>query len=951
VKPRALPETVRGRYRLKPDRRLLAAVAEVARLVDGTELSPATAQLEANRWRILAGDQELGELSAFPGFEESTDLLVRHAQRLRSRSPRPAAEPTSGGRAAALDRLRRSLDELDLAAILSAVSNLETPAPIAPADDPTIRAMVASLAWLAVSTPDELEQSDALLATAWAWLALERALDIRGNEGSEALLIWALGYEAAAARVSTALPSDDPIRLFVTGQEAALGRLGARSPENASVHFLRLALLTERGPIGRYRAALRESPFHGPATLALLGQEVHLRDPALGPKPGHDLAAAAFGEAHACASGEAGAAVSDSTAVEGRTRDLEAAVARCSTRFRATPLGAPAVAAIYRSAFYSGLYGEARFPLRHLASGPASLGFAARIAEPAAGTASELRHWLEARGAVVGGSPEVLPLVELLESAPSLGSVLLHDLAATIAGYVPTTDPLRRRAIPALFERLDTRPRHRTVAARVADRNLNSPWLFETFARSAAEAAPHRSEELPALVAQLREEVGRLREIAEDPAMPRYAQIVAVDALSRLDQVDDDYVRSRYEQMAVDSAERISPLVAFLEERGDLAAAYAAVAAALDRDRDPGSLGWAYLRSEAARLKRRLGDAEAAWRMVEPALATGKEDALLEGAAVQLALGRPERALELAQTSLWRYPDRSYEASALLARARWRLGDYTIAARELAASRNGIVEPWNRFLPEAFTASFAEAPPADTERAFGELIAAGIAPNVLADVAIAFGKEGELATALRLLDRLPRFAPEWTVKIRLGVYDLVREKSGDDAANAWFRSHHTRTHDDALTLYQLRSYEQLLALFPNGDEGQSPSIVRVVKAAALLHLGETEGPRREGLAKEVEGDWGRKDFFVRAARFLLDQTDETPLLESVPDVDHLASVGWAMGIKAASERRFVDADGWFQVALESGQQQSPPHAWAWQIESDWMQSHRSLELLEKKGQF
>ncbi|HSS52590.1 MAG TPA: hypothetical protein VLX28_26915, partial [Thermoanaerobaculia bacterium] len=58
-----------------------------------------------------------------------------------------------------------------------------------------------------------------------------------------------------------------------------------------------------------------------------------------------------------------------------------------------------------------------------------------------------------------------------------------------------------------------------------------------------------------------------------------------------------------------------------------------------------------------------------------------------------------------------------------------------------------------------------------------------------------------------------------------------------------------------------------------------------------------------------------------------------------------------MGIKAASERRFADADGWFQVALESGLQQQPPLTWAWVIESDWKKVDRSLAVLEKKGEF
>ena len=44
----------------------------------------------------------------------------------------------------------------------------------------------------------------------------------------------------------------------------------------------------------------------------------------------------------------------------------------------------------------------------------------------------------------------------------------------------------------------------------------------------------------------------------------------------------------------------------------------------------------------------------------------------------------------------------------------------------------------------------------------------------------------------------------------------------------------------------------LLGLFANGEESDSPRIVRLVKAASLLHLRETTGPRWDGLVAEVK---------------------------------------------------------------------------------------------------
>jgi hypothetical protein len=160
-----------------------------------------------------------------------------------------------------------------------------------------------------------------------------------------------------------------------------------------------------------------------------------------------------------------------------------------------------------------------------------------------------------------------------------------------------------------------------------------------------------------------------------------------------------------------------------------------------------------------------------------------------------------------------------------------------------------------------------------------------------------------------------------------------------------------RPHNFALTLYQMRKYELLLGLYPEGQESAKPGLIRMLKAASLLHLRETRGPRWDGVVAEIAKDPG-DDFFAHGARYLTGRIDAAEVLrQPILGRGELASLGWVMGVKAASERRFADADGWFQVALESGQEQQPPHAWSYVIESDWQKVNRSLAVLETKGEF
>lgn len=911
VAPAALPEYVRDRYRLRPDRRFLAALALVARPAEG-EAPLVQALHQEGRWKILVGGEEAGLLAEFPDFEEATELLARRVS--PAADPIPAAAPIAPAVAGAIE----AVDPEALAAALGA-------------PDLGRRSFTVGLAWLATLTTDSLEQADPLLAAAWAALAADR------EPRAEALLARALGYGRAAALAAGRLADDDPVRLYAAGDEPGLAALCSRRQEDRPCRFLHLALLADRGRGERFAsvlAASRPGIADGPA---LAGLRIRLADFDYG-KPGRELAEQAL-RSLGLATGP------PSVGPEFRSGEFEAAVEQLA----APPAGATlaALQSWHRANYYSGLYNQARFALDLRASAEDAARLADSLTPAAPGTAEELRRYLAVRAAVLGGSRDMSPVAGLLAAAPSIGAPPLHALARSIARQVTTTDRLRRQPIPAFFERLDTRPAHRLIAARVARENLTSPFLHEKLARAAAAAAPHLSEELPALVAELDEDAAGLRLIAGDSAMPLYAQVVALVALSRLGQADDAFVRARYEAFAADPDGSSQWLLDFLESRGDRLGAIAAVDAALARRGHPLTL--AYLRGKKAQLQLAIGRPEAAFATIRPALSSGKEDVLLQAAAIELARRRPQSALKLAQESLGRYPAGAAEAAGLIAQARWQLGDGATAARELAANPGGILGAWVGSLPAAFADSFAAAPEEEVRKAFGQLIEAGIPHRVLGWAAIGLGEKRDHRLAVSLLGQLSEPAPEWRDQLRLQTYDLLRAKAGAAEALAYIRGDlPAESHNFALTLYQMRRYGLLLDLFADGREGESPHIVRLLKAAAFLHLGETRGPRWEEFLAAVRAE--PKNDFSPLTRILVDPGDGMDQLAKLGGRDR-ATLGWLFGVKAASAGRFALADGFFQAALESGLEGQPPHAWAWVIESDWIEARRSLELLEKRRAF
>src|SRR5262249_24975151 len=82
-----------------------------------------------------------------------------------------------------------------------------------------------------------------------------------------------------------------------------------------------------------------------------------------------------------------------------------------------------------------------------------------------------------------------------------------------------------------------------------------------------------------------------------------------------------------------------------------------------------------------------------AWKVIQPAMETGKEDALLDGAWILEERGDWDAALETARDDLRRYPESVY-ARGIIARILWRKEKYAEAADFLASSKHLDRSAW-----------------------------------------------------------------------------------------------------------------------------------------------------------------------------------------------------------------------------------------------------------------
>src|SRR5688572_22279779 len=85
-----LKQTMVDAYKLKPDRRLLSALADVHHILTGKPRDKVNSQLESGRWLISYGGQPVGTLPQLPSFADVAGLTTKWAASLL-----PPAEPVS----------------------------------------------------------------------------------------------------------------------------------------------------------------------------------------------------------------------------------------------------------------------------------------------------------------------------------------------------------------------------------------------------------------------------------------------------------------------------------------------------------------------------------------------------------------------------------------------------------------------------------------------------------------------------------------------------------------------------------------------------------------------------------------------------------------------------------------------------------------------------------------
>jgi hypothetical protein len=266
-----------ARLRLPPDRRAIAAIAEVRRLVHGGTAAEADVAWASGSWKVRYGGEPLALLSPFPRFDALLGLLDEQAAKERGRPGAVSLDPDLKLR----PELHTLLNRFDDAGAFDVLAAIDTGWRGGKASVGDLLAATDALAQLCLILPRGSQAADRLAAHALASLALARQYAPDRTLRAEVSIAYAMGYVEHANALAARLPRDEPLAAYVRRDFGTLVRVAEWS-KSGDVHFYYAARLVQARSDEEWIAWYHTLTPDDAARTAIVGTALEERSPALG---------------------------------------------------------------------------------------------------------------------------------------------------------------------------------------------------------------------------------------------------------------------------------------------------------------------------------------------------------------------------------------------------------------------------------------------------------------------------------------------------------------------------------------------------------------------------------------------------------------------------------------------------------------------------------------------
>lgn len=823
--------TRRAYERLPPDGRFLRALEDLPYLLGSGDRDRVSVVADGERWDVLVKGADVAEVPDAASFSDLDQLLIARAQQLgATRDPgATTAEPAEP-----------VLVDAALSKELTAVNDSWTHGHPTAASATRAAHAALSVAW---ELTDATGIADSVQARAWALHALARAEDA-GAAQDEALLAADLAYSRAARSLAAQLPAANPVRLFILRDDAGLRRLADADGAGAGLRYLWLCRLVDTGTSADLDALPEaQSARSSQAFAAAFARQDSLEMHARWSLPAADLE---LRDLQTLGAPGANPPPSSGDFAGRYLATFETLLAAIPDRGR-VPFDTEQARTASRARFYSALTDEmiGRIYDRGIASEGTAL---LALLGPGRGLSAVARSWLEYLTETKRNQEEaeVLPIFQ--RGWPQLGAAALHaTLYHTIGVEVAGTPSIIAMARCDL-RRLDSRPEHLAFALHDADKYLvDSGMKLRLIPKYLAVAWDPW---LEAFAGWWKGDASAMERLAADASASPEDRMRAVKRLLKDKVITEDAAAVQLRQIARNASVHVKNDYAWWlrrQERWDELSSFLGPVVASRPDDD--SLVAADQRAALCRALWVTGHAQEAWKVIQPALRTGKATAMYEGALAQLAVGRREEALSLAEKYRARYasgtkdPDLSRYAGIL-----WRAGMPEEAAQALNNPDIQVSQLINGVGP-VFASVFHRSVSPEEEKAL-DLLARSI------PVAMPYVAQGMLNVhANDLAWQVASKGAAGPVRGDVQLYVEFRKVKGAADAIKWFtsRQDHAGTGFVTQEAYEWDADELGFYYQDPQDGTDEAATVWALRAASLARRGTRTGQSLSDTLKHYQG--------------------------------------------------------------------------------------------------
>lgn len=310
------------------------------------------------------------------------------------------------------------------------------------------------------------------------------------------------------------------------------------------------------------------------------------------------------------------------------------------------------------------------------------------------------------------------------------------------------------------------------------------------------------------------------------------------------------------------------------------------------------------------------------------------------------AVGRPDKAEEMYQKAVERYPTVNHILSGIAA-FMWRNNREGEAAGYIAKGRK-LNGQFSRWYFKDYMDVFAFAPEDRIMKAFDHVVAKGAGVWEINALAFQFDKGKRPEIAYKLMSKSPDGGHMQKLEKSVNLYKVVRKWKGEDISRAFLTPYFSPQLSGplAMVLFKEGLFDLILAEIKNPDE-YPPSHREFMWLLKLMAWQACDKPEGYLTVFASHYDKSSPDHYHSIGKYMMGNISRSELLQLIKTPKQRCEFSYYIGFSERMKGNFPVAANWYQICLETGLSNNGEYHWAsdelfWWAHMGTMNRHKNV---------